>query len=111
MNVTLLATCITCDGSVALKNAALEQDYKVKIESVQGSDDRTRKSAELGIGLPVLIREDGAFSDDAVNWLGVEPVKKTRRKKTNPIDEVVENIEDIILEPIEETEDADRDQS
>lgn len=75
MNVVLLATCISCPGAKALKYAAIAEGYKVRSEPVKGSDVRTIKSAKLGIGLPVLIREDGAYSDDGVNWLGVRKKK------------------------------------
>lgn len=86
MEVILLATCINCDGAKALKDAARTEGYIVRSETVKGSDSRTIKSASLGIGLPVLIREDGAYSDDAINWLGV----KKRVHVTNPL-EVVED--------------------
>lgn len=89
MHVTLLATCTTCPGSVALKDAALGEGYVVTMETVHGSDDRTMRSAEIGIGLPVLIDEDGAMSDDAKTWVPAN--KKKRTKVTNPVDVVVDD--------------------
>jgi hypothetical protein len=88
MRVTVLATCTRCDGALALKQAAIAEGYTVTMESVNRSDDRTERSAQVGIGLPVLIREDGALSDDGVKWIGE---KKKRTKVTNPLDEVVED--------------------
>lgn len=89
MYVTLLATCTTCAGALALKDAALGEGYVVTMETVHGSDDRTRRSADLGIGLPVLIDEDGAMSDDATTW--VPGNKKNRTKVANPVDMVVDD--------------------
>ncbi len=87
MNVTLLATCATCPGAVALKQSATNEGYVVNVESVKRPDERTIKSAELGIGLPVLVRDDGAMSDDGKTWVN-EP-KKKRTKVTHPVDEVI----------------------
>ena len=85
MNVTLLATCATCPGAVALKQSATNEGYVVNVESVKRPDERTIKSAELGIGL--LVRDDGAMSDDGKTWVN-EP-KKKRTKVTHPVDEVI----------------------
>lgn len=92
MNVILLATCGNCPGTKALKAAANDNGYGVTVEVAQKSDERTFKSALLGIGLPVLVREDGGMSDDGVEWRGVE--KKIRTKVTHPVDKVVEVVED-----------------
>lgn len=89
MLVTLLATCIRCPGALALKGAALKEGYELQVESVTKSDERTVRSAELGIGLPVLVREDGAMSDDAKMWLGGETRKRIH--VTHPVIEVIEN--------------------
>ncbi len=105
MNVILLATCGNCPGTKALKAAANDNGYGVTVEVAQKSDERTFKSALLGIGLPVLVREDGAMSDDGVEWRGVE--KKTRTKVTHPVDKVV----DIVDKPVEVVEDDDEDHS
>lgn len=91
MQVTVLASCIKCDGAKALREAAEAEGYSVKMETVKGSDDRTRRSAEAGIGLPVLVREDGALSDDGKNWVGES---KKRVHVTNPVVEVVEDADD-----------------
>lgn len=85
MKVTLLGTCVTCPGAQALKDAAIEQGYEVTTEKVLRSDERTERSAKTGIGLPVLVREDDALSDDAINWV---ETKKKRVKVTHPVDEV-----------------------
>lgn len=103
-NLILLATCGNCPGTKALKAAANENGYGVTVEVAQKSDERTFKSALLGIGLPVLVREDGGMSDDGVEWRGVE--KKTRTKVTHPVDKVV----DIVDKPVEVVEDDDEDQ-
>lgn len=88
MNVTVLATCTTCDGAQALKQAALDEGYTVTMETVRRSDERTVRSGEAGIGLPVLVREDGALSDDGKNWVE----EKTKRTHvTHPVGEVVED--------------------
>lgn len=89
MKVTLLATCIRCPGALALKDAALKEGYELQVESVVKSDERTVRSAELGIGLPVLVREDGTMSDDAKMWLGGETRKRIH--VTHPVIEVIEN--------------------
>jgi hypothetical protein len=89
MKVTVLATCINCPGALALKQAALDENYEVVMESVQHSDDRTERTAKAGIGLPVLVREDGALSDDAKTWIS-EP--KKRKHVTHPIGEVIDNV-------------------
>lgn len=89
MKVTLLATCIKCPGALALKGAALKEGYELQVESVVKSDERTVRSAELGIGLPVLVREDGTMSDDAKMWLGGETRKRIH--VTHPVIEVIEN--------------------
>lgn len=104
-NLILLATCANCPGTKALKEAANENGYGVTVEVAQKSDERTFKSALLGIGLPVLVREDGAMSDDGVEWRGVE--KKTRTKVTHPVDKVV----DIVDKPVEVVEDDGEDHS
>jgi hypothetical protein len=39
--------------------------------------DETDKAAKLGLGLPVLVRDDGAMSKDAKNWVGGKIVSKT----------------------------------
>ncbi len=91
MLVTLLVSCATCEGTKALKQAALDEGHNVTIELVKGSDDRTRKSASLGIGIPVLIGEDGSYSDDGKVWHGT--VKK-RTHVTHPVVEVVEDADD-----------------
>lgn len=88
MKAIVLTTCTTCEGALALKQAAIDEGYEVTMESVKGSDERTKKSAEAGIGLPVLVREDGALSDDGKKWVGE---KKKRTKVTNPVTEVVED--------------------
>lgn len=103
-NLVLLATCGNCPGTKALKAAANENGYGVTVEVAQKSDERTFKSALLGIGLPVLVREDGGMSDDGVEWRGVE--KKIRTKVTHPVDKVV----DIVDKPVEVVEDDDEDQ-
>jgi hypothetical protein len=103
-NLVLLATCGNCPGTQALKDAANENGYGVTVEVAQKSDERTFKSALLGIGLPVLVREDGGMSDDGVEWRGVE--KKIRTKVTHPVDKVV----DIVDKPVEVVEDDDEDQ-
>jgi len=100
-NLILLATCGNCPGTKALKEAANENGYGVTVEVAQ----KSFKSALLGIGLPVLVREDGAMSDDGVEWRGVE--KKTRTKVTHPVDKVV----DIVDKPVEVVEDDGEDQS
>ena len=82
MSVVLLASCTSCPGAVALKEAAISEGYDVTVETVKRSDERTRKSAQLGIGLPVLVRDDGAMSDDGKNWVRQ---KKARKKTTNPL--------------------------
>lgn len=87
MRVVLLASCITCPGALALKDAAINEGYLVTMETIKKSDDRTKRSADVGIGLPVLIDEDGAMSDDGKNWIAP---KKKRTKKTNPVDEVLD---------------------
>jgi len=92
VNVTVLATCITCDGAKALKAAAIDEGYTVIMETVKRSDDRTRRSGEAGIGLPVLVRDDGALSDDGKNWVGGEP--KQRIHVTHPVSEVVDYADD-----------------
>ena len=89
MLVTLLATCVRCPGALALKGAALKEGYELHVESVVKSDERTVRSAELGIGLPVLVREDGTMSDDAKMWLGGETRKRIH--VTHPVIEVIEN--------------------
>lgn len=89
MRVTVLATCTTCEGALVLKQAALSEGYEVSMETVRRSDERTHRSAEAGIGLPVLVREDGALSDDGVTWVG--ETKKKRTHKMNPVTEVVED--------------------
>lgn len=104
-NLILLATCGNCPGTQALKDAANDNGYGVTVEVAQKSDERTFKSALLGIGLPVLVREDGAMSDDGVEWRDVE--KKTRTKVTHPVDKVV----DIVDKPVEVVEDDDEDHS
>jgi hypothetical protein len=88
MKATVLTTCTTCEGALALKQAAIDEGYEVTMESVKGSDERTKKSAQAGIGLPVLVREDGALSDDGKKWVGE---KKKRTKVTHPVTEVVED--------------------
>lgn len=40
--------------------------------------EETRKASTLGLGLPVLVRDDGAMSKDAVNWKGAP--KKSKPK-------------------------------
>lgn len=89
MQVVVLATCITCDGALALKQAAIGEGYEVTMESVERSDERTERSARVGIGLPVLVREDGALSDDAVNWKGVKGKKRTH--VTHPVSDVIDD--------------------
>lgn len=89
MKAVLLATCVTCLGAVALKDAAISQGYDVEVEKIMKSDERTATSAELGIGLPVLIRDNHLFSDDAKTWIDSE--KKNRTKVTHPLKEVVDN--------------------
>lgn len=69
MDVTLLATCITCPGANALKTAAIRNGHHVIMETIKHSDSRTKKSDELGIGLPVLVSFDGQYSDDGVHWV------------------------------------------
>lgn len=91
LNATVLATCRNCPGVKALKAAAEAEGYEVSVDVVVCSDDRTRKSAELGIGLPVLVREDGAMSDDGITWRG--EIKKTRKKVTHPVDKVVDSVD------------------
>lgn len=88
MDVTLLTTCTTCEGTLVLKLAAVSEGYNVKIELVSRSDDRTVRSANAGIGLPVLVREDGLLSDDGKTWVGES---KKRVHITNPGVEVVED--------------------
>lgn len=87
MDVVLLAVCVDCPGSKALKEAAIGEGYHVEVERVVRSDVRTFRSVELGFGLPVLVREDGAMSDDGKVWVG----KETRVKKTNPVVDVVDS--------------------
>lgn len=89
MNVVVLATCTTCAGAVALRDAAIREGYVVTMERVTKSDDRTRRSADAGIGLPVIVDEDGALSDDAKTW--IPNIKKKRTKVTHPLDEVVDD--------------------
>lgn len=96
MKVTLLATCVTCQGSIALKNAAIAEGYDVTVEKIMKSDERTAKSAELGIGLPVLVREDDKYSDDGKEWIGDEP--KFRTKITNPVEEVIDDADTNLFE-------------
>lgn len=99
----LLSTCVNCAGTLALKKLAEDEGLDVVLEIVEGSDDRTRKTAELGLGLPVLVREDGALSNDAKTWSNVDKLadestnKHRRSKKTSPVDDVVEiGVEDAI---------------
>lgn len=94
MEVTLLTTCAKCAGALALKQAAIDKGHSVSVEIVQKSDKRTQRSADLGIGLPVLVRSDGKLSDDGRTWIGVNNSWK------KPIEI-----------PVEEVDDADDDQS
>lgn len=88
MDVALLTTCTTCEGTLVLKLAAIAEGYNVKVELISRSDERTVRSANAGIGLPVLVRDDGLLSDDGKNWVGET---KRRVHVTNPVVEVVED--------------------
>lgn len=94
-DVVLLATCTTCRGAVVLKRAAIAEGYDVSVETVVKPDERTIRSADLGIGLPVLVRDDGLFSDDAKHWVGG---KKKRTKVKHPVDEVIDNADNNFFE-------------
>lgn len=94
MDVTLLTTCKNCEGAKALKDAAISEGYTVRVEVITRSDERTSRSAESGIGLPVLVDQDGNLSDDGKSWTG----KKKRIKVTHPVGEVVDNVDADIFE-------------
>lgn len=73
----LLSTsnCVWAEPVKALANAALESGQRYRLELVLSSSAETELIRKLGLGLPILAREDGAFSKDAVNWIG-EPKRK-----------------------------------
>jgi hypothetical protein len=93
-NVVLLTTCKTCEGTRVLRDAAIDAGYSVKVEQVVRSDVRTSGAVESGFGLPVLVREDGGFSDDGVNWVGGKAKRRTR--KIHPVDEVIVPVDNVV---------------
>lgn len=78
----LLSThaCRNCPQNAALFEAADKVGEAVSLEPVLGDTPETHKAAELGLGLPVLVRSDGAMSQDAEKWLGA-PKKAPRSVK------------------------------
>lgn len=70
------SSCVWSEPVKSLANSALESGQRYILELVLSSSSETEKIRKLGLGLPILAREDGAFSKDAINWVGVPKRKK-----------------------------------
>lgn len=75
--------CRDCPQNATLIEAAYAAGTTCSIDPVITDTAETRKAAELGLGLPVLIRDDGAMSKDAVEWRGApkRPKKGVKSSK------------------------------
>lgn len=59
-----------CEPNKSLANACLESGEMYQKEVVLFSTIETQKAQALKLGLPVLVRDDGAMSKDAKKWIG-----------------------------------------
>lgn len=62
--------CTFCEPTKSLANAALAAGEMYQKEIITRNTAETKKAAQLGLGLPVLVRDDGAMSKDAKAWKG-----------------------------------------
>lgn len=68
--------CVFEEPNKSLVNYAIQSGQGYKVDIVLSNTKETDKVIKLGLGLPVLIREDGAMSKDGENWFGAPKEKK-----------------------------------
>lgn len=77
------SNCVWAGGNKQLAQAALESGEQYELDVVLFNTTETQKAAALGLGLPVLVRSDGAMSKDVKTWKGAE--RKTEEDGANTI--------------------------